>query len=136
MAETAPPDAEQLISDYDDLWSGDLSKLDMVSESISFYYPLGEAHGKDAVEEEIREMKTGFPDVTIQTDEMLAGDDIIMHELTWTGTHEGEFNDISPTGREVEVKAMVKLVLEDGKIKEDRTYFDSQDVLAQLGVTE
>jgi predicted ester cyclase len=53
-----------------------------------------------------------------------------------TTQHEGEFNDIPPTGREVELRAMAKFLVDDGKVTEHREYHDRQDFLEQLGVTD
>lgn len=53
-----------------------------------------------------------------------------------TGTHEGEFNGIPPTGREVDQQGMEKLRLADNRVQEAHIYFDRQEMLTQLGVTE
>ena len=67
---------------------------------------------------------------------MLASDEVIRSPWTVTGTHEGEFNEIAPTGRKFEINTMAKHLITDGKLQEERGYFDPQDVLAQLGVTD
>ena len=136
LSETTSQDAEQLLERYDELWSGDRSKLDVVSESISFHSPLDEVRGRDALEAFLREQEAAFPDGTVETDAALVGDEMIMHEFTWTGTHEAAFEGIEPTGRTVEVAGMATLTIDDGKITEDRTYFDSEALLAQLGAAE
>ncbi|TYL38188.1 hypothetical protein CV102_13385 [Natronococcus pandeyae] len=136
MPEATIPDVAQIVSDYNDLFSGDLSKLGMVSESYTFSFPFDEIHGRDGLEEFLREQETAFPDASVETDDVLTGDEVVMQEFTWKATHEGEFEGISPTGREIETRGMAKLVLADGKIQEDRTYFDSREFLAQLEVTE
>lgn len=43
---------------------------------------------------------------------------------------------ILPSGREVAVTGMSKTVIPDGEIQENRVYFDSQEMLAQLGATD
>ncbi|MDG5758187.1 ester cyclase [Natronococcus sp. A-GB1] len=136
MSEATIQDAERLLEQYDKLWSGDHSKLDVVAESISFHSPLDEVHGRDALEEFLREQESAFPDGTVETDAALVGDEMIMHEFTWTGTHEAAFDGIEPTGRTVEVAGMATLTIDGGRIVEDRTYFDSEALLAQLGATE
>ena len=50
MAETIPPSVEEIMSDYFALRNGDLSKLDVLSESFTFYLPFDEITGRDAVE--------------------------------------------------------------------------------------
>lgn len=139
MAE-ATPDVEQLISDYLDVWNGDYATLpDVVTESVAIYGPAapeGGIHGRDEFEAYLEELRTGFPDVTLTEDDLLAGDDVVMAEWTFTGTHEGEFNEIPPTGREVEITGMSKILLADDKVREDRIYYDLQELFEQLGLTE
>lgn len=136
MATATTPDVEQLMSDYFDLRNGDLSKLDVVSESFTFYLPIDEVHGRDGAEAMQRDQENGFSDFTLEVDEMIVGDDIALWEWTATGTHEGEWQGIPPSGREVEFTGMSKTVIADGKIQENWAYFDPQNLLAQLGVTD
>ncbi|RQH03073.1 hypothetical protein EA472_00275 [Natrarchaeobius oligotrophus] len=77
-----------------------------------------------------------FPDGNLDVHDMLVGDDVAFWEWTMTGTHEGEYNGIEPTGRTVDLPGVSKTVIADGKITENWAYFDSQDLLAQLGGTE
>jgi predicted ester cyclase len=68
--------------------------------------------------------------------DVLVDDDAVAVEVRYTMTHEGEFNDIPPTGRTVDVGGMGKLLLEDGKVTEHREFHDQLEVLEQLGVLE
>ena len=122
-----------------DVHSGDISKLDVYAETVSRYDPFlpsEGAHGRDAFENDVRDVKAAFPDVTVRAEDILVSDDTAMIEWRWTGTHEGEFGGIPPTDNTVEVRGMMKLVIEDGQIQVERSYYDAQDHLAQLGVTD
>lgn len=134
MAE-ATPDVEQLVSDYDDLLSGDLSKLNIISEAFSFHGPTTEFTGRSGLEESIRERKKAFPDMYSVTTDYLASPKGIMREYTWSGTHKQRLYATLPDGREVKITGMSKLIIKNGKIQECYTYYDSQDYFAQLGVT-
>lgn len=136
MAEAATPDAEQLMSDYFDVRNGDLSKLDVLSSSFVFAHPLGEVHGPDELVAMQRENETALSDSTLEVTDLLVGDDIAMWTWTLTGTHDGEWQGLPPTGREIVLEGMSKTSIGDGKIRENRAYFDSQDLLTQLGATE
>lgn len=132
-------EVEQVVNDYLDVWHGDFSKLEVVAESVTVSDPAapdGEIHGRDAFEAFVREVRTGFPDMTFSIDEQVASDGVLMYEWTGTGTHEGEFNDIPPTGQELELTGMSKTVIADGKVQEDRIYFNLQELFEQLGLTE
>lgn len=138
MTQEAPTGVEQLISDYEDLLNGDFSKLDVLSESYTLHGPTAPEEGldRDGLEELVRENLKGFPDGQFSVDEMLASEEVVMSDWTITGTHEGEFNGIPPTGREVEYKTMSKQRIENGKIQEEWGYLDPQEILSQLGVTD
>lgn len=127
---------EQLVNDWYALWSGDLSKLDVLAESVEIVDPLAELHGRDEVEGFVREVQTAFPDIDFTLTDLLASDDLVMAEWRVTGTHEGEFKDIPPTEHEVDQQGMEKLLIAGNKVKEARIYFDQQEMLTQLGVTD
>lgn len=127
---------EQLVDDWYALFNGDLSKLDVLAESIAINDPLAELHGRDEVEAFIQEMRTAFPNMQLSWTDMLADDDVVMVEWSVTGTHEGEFTGIPPTGNEVEQQGMEKLLISDDKVQEAMIYFDTQEMLAQLGAAE
>lgn len=136
MPEATTPAGEQLMSDYFALRRGDLSKLDVISESFRFVHPLGEVHGPDELVSMQDEQADAFPDVELTVEEMLVEDDVAMWEWTLTGTHEGEWMGQTPTGREVSFSGISKTTIVDGKIEENRAYFDAREVLAQLEATE
>ena len=139
MGEQTAQDMVEIARAALDVHSGDVSKLDVYAETVSRYDPFlpdeGE-HGRDAFERDIRDVKTAFPDVQVTADHVLADGDVAMIEWTWRGTHEGEFGGLPPTRNTVEVQGMMKLLVEDGQIQEERSYYDAQDHLAQLGVTD
>ena len=139
MSESSLTKHEQLVNDYIDLWNGDFSKREVVAESATLSdpgLPEGEIHGRGAVEAFIRKLRTGFPDFHVTIDEHLTSDETVMAEWTATGTHDGEFNGMPPTGREMELKGMDTIVVSDEKVLEHRIYYDVQDLLEQLGVGE
>jgi steroid delta-isomerase-like uncharacterized protein len=136
MADTETAEHEQLVNDYVDLWHGEFSKRDVVAESVTLRdpgLPEGEIHGRDAVVAFLRDLRTGFPDFHVTIDDHLADEGTIMAEWTATGTHEGEFNGLAPTGREMELTGMDKILVADGRVQEHRIYYDVREMMAQLG---
>lgn len=127
---------EQLMSDYLALWHGEYSKIDSVSDSFVAYEPSapgGAVHGRDDFEAYVRELRTAFPDFTITPEALLEDDKIVMIEWAATGTHEGEFNGLPPTGRTFEHRGMSKFVIADGKVQEERMYYNPMEIAEQLG---
>lgn len=139
MAESTQ-DPERLISEYANIWNDrEYAKIsDVVSESFVRASPVtdDDVRGPDGLKEHIRRLDAGFPDFQVSIDTQLLGDNVVMAEGTFTGTHDGEFNDVPPTGREVEVRFMDKLRIEGGELHEHRTYYDQQEMLDQLGLGE
>lgn len=132
-------DVEQVMREYDALFNGDFSKADILAESIVLRSPTvpgGEAHGRDALVELVRGMHAAFSNFEMSVDDMLTGDGKAMVEWTLSGTHDGEFRGAPPTGREIEVTGMSKILIADGKVQEDRIYIDSKEMFEQLGLTE
>lgn len=140
MAE-ATPDAKRLVNAYEDIWNErDYAKIqDVVSESFVMYDPAapgGEVHGRDGLETFIDEVVSAFPDFRVTVIDMLVGEDTVMDEAKYTMTHEGEFDGIPPTGKEVEIRGMSIHRIQDGKVEEHRVYINQQELLDQLGLTE
>jgi predicted ester cyclase len=57
-----------------------------------------------------------FPDLHVSVDEMIAEGDRVFVRSTMTGTHDGEYKGIAPTGRNVATDCAEVFRLEDGKI--------------------
>lgn len=131
-------DQEQLLSEYNDVWNErDYSRIpDVVSESFTGTVAGDEYHGYDGLEKWIEETTSAFPDFEVEPLEVVANEETVMAEVTFTMTHEGEYNGISPTGETVEVQAMGKVRVEDGNITEHRVYFDRQEVAEELGAVD
>lgn len=98
--------------------------------------PEGEVRGQDGLEEWIRQFTSPFPDFRVEVHDLLASEETAMAEATYTMTHEDEFDGIPSTERQVELRAMAKFVVEDGKVKEHWEYHDRRELLEQLGVTD
>lgn len=138
MADQDPQQSEQLLSEYNDVWNErDYSRIpDVVSESFTGIVTDDEYHGYDGLEEWIEETTSAFPDFEVEPLEVVANEETVMAEVRFTMTHEGEYNDIPPTGETIEVQAMGRVSVEDGNVKEHRVYFDRQEVAEELGVVE
>jgi predicted ester cyclase len=79
---------------------------------------------------------SAFPDMSFEFRHKYAyGDDVSIIELAFRGTHQGELEGISPTGRQVEGVACNVIEVRDGKIYRERDYFDNLAILSQLDVS-
>lgn len=131
-------DAEQVMTDYAALWNGDRSKMDVVAADATIHDPVapgGVLDGREAFEAYLREFRDAFPDASFTIDAMLAEDDLAMVEWTMTGTHEGEFAGVSPTGEAIEITGMSRTLIRDGAVVEDHICVDRRELFERLGAT-
>lgn len=56
-----------------------------------------------------------FPDLHMSIDELIAEDDRVFCRSTMTGTHDGEYKGIPPTGRNVSTESAEVFRVADGK---------------------
>jgi predicted ester cyclase len=58
-----------------------------------------------------------FPDLHVAIDEMIADGDRIFVRSTTTGTHDGDYKGIEPTGRHMSVESAEVFHVKDGKFE-------------------
>lgn len=80
----------------------------------------------------IRGVYASFPDLTHEVEEVLAVDGRVVLRATDTGTHEGEFEGIAPTGRQVTMGQIGIYRMVDGRIAEIWEQADHAGFMQQL----
>lgn len=93
-------------------------------------------HGIDAVISHEQAIYEAFPDMRYEIESVVAQGDRVVGRWTVTGTHEGEFEGIAPTGEAVAILALGELTIEDGQITEIWLVSDRLGLLAQLGAVD
>jgi steroid delta-isomerase-like uncharacterized protein len=86
--------------------------------------------------ESMRELHAAFPDSEVRIGEIVAEDDLVAFEGTMTGTHEGEFRGVEPTGTEIEIQGNAMHRVRDGKIAETWATWDFLGLLQQIEAVE
>ncbi len=123
---------------YDELWNE--RRLEVADELIAEggrNYDTGLiAHpfGPEEMKGTVRMVGCGFPDNVHRIEEVIAEGDTVVARVTLTGTHEGEFMGIPPTGRKIEITEIHIYRLEGGKAVEHRVGRDDLGAMRQLGV--
>jgi steroid delta-isomerase-like uncharacterized protein len=131
-------DAGAVVSEYEALWNGDSSNLDILSENVVLLdqaVPEGRLQGRAAFEKHLRTVHEAFPDFELRTIRMVAEDETVMLEWSMTGTLERGFYAAPPTGRRMEVEGMSTMRVRDGRVEEDRLYYDDRVLYDQLGLS-
>lgn len=89
--------------------------------------------GPEGFKEMFRTMRSAFPDLEVTPEHMTATDDDVALAYTITGTHEGEFLGLAPTGRKVTARGVQIGRFEDGRLVERWGSSDQLAILQQLG---
>ena len=95
---------------------------ELVSDEASFYTPASPVplYGGKGYLSVVDWMRTGFSDVQWKLEEMVVSEDKAAVRWTLTGTHDGEFLGIHPTGNKISVCVMNFYYFdENGKIVND-----------------
>ena len=117
-------------------WKGNMDVIDefvapgYVGHDPSEPEPI---RGPQGFRRQIQKYLTAFPDARITVDEQFAAGDRVASRWTGRGTHQGEIEGISPTGKEVTVTGLTFSRFEGGKVIEEWITWDTLGMLVQLG---
>jgi predicted ester cyclase len=81
-----------------------------------------------------RPLLVAFPDINHEINSLIAQGDRIIARLTLTGTHEGDYMGIPPTGNRIKYTAMLEARFSEGKIVELWGIGDMLTLMQQLGM--
>lgn len=115
---------------------GDFTVVDeiLAPDFVDHTAGFPESHGPEDYKSFVRAIKEAFPDCRHPIEEMVVGDTTVAIRWRFTGTHEGRFLGIAPTGREVDIVGLELFRFEDGQIIESWATPDLLGLIRQLGV--
>lgn len=90
--------------------------------------------GRDAPRAMTEMMRSAFPDMRAEVDDIIEEGDKLAVRGRFLGTHEGEFMGIPATGRSFEVNVMDVLQFEGGKVVAHWGVTDTAGMMEQLGL--
>ncbi len=90
--------------------------------------------GVEVLRQTAKVFRDAFPDLQFTAEDMIAEGEKVAARLTMSGTHQGEFMGVAPTGNRVEVTGIDIVRFEGGKIVEHWGNSDDLGMMQQLGV--
>jgi steroid delta-isomerase-like uncharacterized protein len=75
-----------------------------------------------------------YPDIHLTVEDLIAEGDKVVGRTTVTGTHQGEFMGVAPTGRSVTYNEMFIFRFADGRVVETWGVVDVYAQMKQIGV--
>ena len=122
---------------YEELFNqGNLSLVEelIAPDFLNHEAPPGSNRGPESMRQLIRMLRTAFPDLHFTIEELVAEGDTVAGRVTMSGTHQGTFQGMPPTGRSFRQAQMHFVRFRDGKGVEHRAVRDDLGLMQQLGV--
>jgi steroid delta-isomerase-like uncharacterized protein len=120
---------EELDKNNFDIYS-ELTTLDYLGHFPGSTQPMN----REEREQFSRMFYKAFPDGQHTVDDLIAEGDKVAARLTARGTHQGEFQGVSPTGKPISFTGMRVFRFINGKIAEEWANLDMLGLLQQIGV--
>jgi steroid delta-isomerase-like uncharacterized protein len=139
VRETTPEENKELIRHAIDevLNKGNLALVDETysADLITHRPGLPEPiRGRQGYKDYITSLRTGFPDLRFEIEDMLAERDKVMVQWTLRGTQTGELVGLPPTGKRVTEHGVLAFRMSGGKVAEIWLVLNEMEILQQLGV--
>ena len=126
---------EQLARRYFEVVSlGDLDAFEALLSPAFVQHTPGFPPGRTGARGMLALFRSGFPDLQVTVDWLLADDDLIVVRSRTRGTHDGLFMGHPPSGRGFAATGLDVLRIADGQIVERWNEFDTFSMLQQLAI--
>jgi steroid delta-isomerase-like uncharacterized protein len=103
-------------------------------DHVDHTLPPGLPVGPEGTKQAIAMTLSGFPDLRVTIEDMIAEGDKVVTRFTTHGTQQGALGGIPPTGKHVAVSTIEITRMAGGKIAEDWGLDDRLGMLQQLGL--
>ena len=133
-------DNKALITRFHDAMNADDAELrskaidEFVEPDVLIRTPLPvDATGAEALKEVFRRLHRAFPDLHITMEDLIAEGDKVVARNTVTGTHQGEYMGLPPTGKSITYREIFIFRVVNDRIAETWGVVDVLSQLKQLG---
>lgn len=108
---------------------------EFVEPNVLFHTPMPtDATGARALRQVWAVLLRAFPDIHVAVEDVIADGDKVVCRNTVTGTHQGEYMGVSPTGRFITYKEILIVRFTGGRIAEGWGVVDVASQMRQLGL--
>ena len=108
---------------------------ELVAPDAEIRTPLPiEATGAQLLKEVFRRLHRAFPDLRVTVEDVIADGDKVVSRNSLSGTHQGEYMGIPPTGKAVTYNEIFIARFDNGRIAETWGIVDVLSQMRQLGV--
>ncbi len=132
---------EANIKSYSHTWDEIMNKgkLDMFNDSnftkdVVMHVSPADIVGIDSSRAYYANFLTGFSKITFTIKDIFGQGEKLVKVWNFKGTHTGDFFGIPATGKTVSLDGTTIVRMSNGKIAEERDFFDNMDFMTQLGL--
>jgi steroid delta-isomerase-like uncharacterized protein len=120
---------------YDEVNAGNLEVIEeLIAEDFVEHEEFpGISPDREGVRQFFTMFRAAFPDMRMEAREVIAEDDLLCCRSTMSGTHQGEFMGMPPTGKRFEVTGFDLVRIRDGQVTEHWGVMDAMKMMQQLG---
>ena len=126
---------------YTHVWDEIINKgkLEMFNDSnftkdVVLHTSPSDVVGIDSARAYYANYLTGFSNITFSIKDVFGQGDKLVKYWNFKGTHTGNFFGIPATGKTVSLDGTTLVRMANGKIAEERDFFDNMDFMTQLGL--
>jgi ketosteroid isomerase-like protein len=99
----------------------------------------GRHEGREAIAAYFEEGDKPFSDISMETSQLIEEGNVLVEEWVWRATNTGPLpmpdgTEIPATNKTVELPGVSVLSVRNGKVTNQRDYFDNASVMSQLGL--
>jgi steroid delta-isomerase-like uncharacterized protein len=121
---------------YDEVLTG--GNLDVIAQVCSEDIVDHEAppempKGVEGVKAFVQMFRTAFPDLNVTVEDAFESGDRAVARTRWTGTHQGEFMGVPPSGKPIDIEPIDIIRVADGKCVEHWGATDNLALMQQIG---
>jgi predicted ester cyclase len=108
---------------------------EVVDPNVLFHAPVpSDLTGRQALKQVWEVLLRAFPDIHVTVEDVIAEGDKVVSRNTVTGTHQGEYRALAPTGRSVTYHEIFIMRFAGDRIVEIWGVVDAYSQLRQLGL--
>lgn len=110
---------------------------EVVEPNVLFHTPVPtNATGAQVIKQVWEVLLRAFPDIHVAVEDVIAEGDKVVCRNTVTGTHQGEYMGVPPTGKTITYREIFILRFVDGRIAEGWGIVDVASQMRQLGLIQ
>ena len=140
--ESAQKSLDENLQMYEMVWEKVFNErnLDMINEDyftqdvVALATSSGDVKGLENFKAHYANYVTGFSDGKLTFVDLFGQGDKMVKHWRFTGTHDGEFFGVPPTGKKVDVSGTTLIEMKNGKIAAEQDTMDYLSFYKQLGL--